>query len=152
MNIITKTEQETFNFAKNFSKKLKSGKVIGLIGDLGAGKTIFSKGIAEGLGYKKNVTSPTFVLMKIYTINNKYIKTICHIDAYRIKTKEDLFNIGATEYFKQKNTITIIEWANNIINILPLNSIIVKIKIENNFRKIKIENNFNPLLNTINTY
>ena len=116
MQHITNSEKETFDFAKSFAKKLKGGEVIGLIGDLGAGKTIFTKGLAAGLGVKQNITSPTFVLMKIYKIRNpkSEIRNLAHLDAYRIKSPQDITAIGAEEYFNRPDTVTIIEWADKI--------------------------------------
>ena len=151
MQKITNSEKETFEFAKTFAKKLKGGEVIGLIGELGAGKTIFTKGMAAGLGIKKNITSPTFVLMKIYQIPNppgraphsgagkSQISNICHIDAYRIKNARDITAIGAEEYFNRPDTVTIVEWADNIKKILPKKTKFVNIKNQDyNTRSINI--------------
>jgi len=113
IKIITNSEQETFDFAKKYAKSLKGGEVIGLAGELGAGKTIFSKGIAAGLGVTKNVASPTFVVMKVYDTQNKKIKTFCHVDAYKI-SDTDVESIGIPEYLNDKNTVCIIEWIENI--------------------------------------
>jgi tRNA threonylcarbamoyladenosine biosynthesis protein TsaE len=127
MKIITNSEKETYNFAKKFAKTLKGSEIIGLIGDLGAGKTIFTKGLGAGLGIKENITSPTFVLMKIYPVkNHKTIKQLCHIDAYRISA-HDIFAIGADDYFNNKYTVSVVEWANNIKDILPVKIINVNI-------------------------
>lgn len=119
MRQITNSEKETFNFAKKFAKRLKGGEIIGLTGDLGAGKTVFAKGLAAGLGVKKNITSPTFVLMKVYQTKYPNIKYLIHIDAYRLKTPQDLIAIGAEEYFNRPDTVTVIEWADKIKKILP---------------------------------
>ncbi|MDO9399510.1 MAG: tRNA (adenosine(37)-N6)-threonylcarbamoyltransferase complex ATPase subunit type 1 TsaE [bacterium] len=140
MKYYTKTAEETLVLAKKFTKELKGGEVIGLIGNLGAGKTLFTKGIATELGIKKNITSPTFVLMKIYQVNeHKQIKFLVHIDAYRIKSANDLTAIGANEYFNQPDTITIIEWADKIKKILPKKTKFIKILINKTDRTI----NFN---------
>jgi len=123
MQTTTKSEKETFNFAKNFAAKFKGGEIIGLIGDLGAGKTIFAKGLAKGLGIKQIVNSPTFVLMKIYNCqNHKTIKNLVHIDAYRIESVKDFIAIGTEEYFNKKDTVIVIEWADKIKKILPKNT------------------------------
>jgi len=74
MEYITASEKETFNLGKTLAKKLKGGEIIGLNGNLGAGKTILAKGIAKGLGIKQNITSPTFILMKIYQVKNRKSK------------------------------------------------------------------------------
>jgi tRNA threonylcarbamoyladenosine biosynthesis protein TsaE len=109
--IITKSEKETFNLAKRFALDLAGGEIIGLVGDLGAGKTIFAKGLAAGLGIKRTVNSPTFVLMKLYKVkNHPTIKQLCHIDAYRSQSLDELINIGVAEYLNKKDTITVIEW------------------------------------------
>ncbi len=116
MKIITKTEKETYNYAKNFARTLEGGEIIGLKGELGAGKTIFTKGLAAGLGIKRNVNSPTFVIMKVYNVDKpqRQIKQLIHIDAYRIGSIDDLVSIGAQEYFEDKQTIVVIEWINKI--------------------------------------
>jgi len=138
MNIITLSEKQTLDLGKKIAKELKGGETIALIGELGAGKTIFTKGIADGLRIKKIITSPTFVLMKVYPIDlkkNNKIKTLCHIDAYRLNSGKDLIDIGINDYLGQKNTVTIIEWADQIEDILPINTIFVKIEVESNGRK-----------------
>lgn len=146
--IITNSEQETFDWAKNFAQGLKGGEIIGLTGDLGAGKTIFTKGLADGLGIKKTVTSPTFVIMKIYEIKNQPargwsasggksdIRYLTHIDAYRLKSEEDIIAIGADEYFGRKDTITIIEWPENIKKVLPKKTIYININYEEENKRI----------------
>ena len=138
MNIITLSEKQTLGLGKKIAKELKGGETIALIGELGAGKTIFTKGIADGLRIKKIITSPTFVLMKVYPIDlkkNNKIKTLCHIDAYRLNSGKDLIDIGINDYLGQKNTVTIIEWADQVEDILPINTIFVKIKVESNGRR-----------------
>lgn len=131
MKITTKSEKQTINLGKNFVLGLKGGEVIGLIGELGAGKTVFIKGLAQGLGIKKIITSPTFVLMKVYKAKG-LIKHFCHVDAYRLKSAKDLIDIGIRDYLNKKNVITVIEWADQVKNILPKDKILVKIKIVKN--------------------
>lgn len=115
-----------------------------LIGDLGAGKTTFIKGAAEGLGVKKTVTSPTFVIMKVYkTAKRGGIKELVHIDTYRGMDISELENIGATEYFGRKDTVCFVEWGASLEEYLKEKRIrFVKIEIENideNKRQITIE-------------
>jgi tRNA threonylcarbamoyladenosine biosynthesis protein TsaE len=117
--IITKSEKETFELGKNFAKKLKGGEVIGLVGNLGAGKTVFTKGLGKGLKIKEVISSPTFVLMKIYKTKNKNIKSLIHIDAYRLQSEKDLEIIGIAEYLNKKDNVIIIEWPEKIKKILP---------------------------------
>ena len=146
MNKITNSEKQTFDLAKKFAKTLKGGEIIGLIGNLGAGKTIFAKGLAAGLGIKQIVNSPTFVLMKVYPIRNpkSEIRNLIHIDAYRIKSEQDIIAIGAEEYFKRQDVITVIEWADKIKKILPKKTkyinININININNKSGNIRIIN------------
>lgn len=138
MQIISSSEQKTRLIAKKFARQLKGGEVIGLIGNLGAGKTVFTKGLAAGLGIKKNLTSPTFVLMKIYsTTKHKQIKFLVHLDAYRIKSSRDLTAIGMNEYTNRPDTVTVIEWADKIKKILPRGTKLISITYKNNSRVIK---------------
>ena len=136
--ITTKSEKQTFSFAKNYAKKLKGGEIIGLIGNLGAGKTIFTKGLAAGLGIKKTITSPTFVIMKIYKTNYPIsnIQYLAHIDAYRIKSAKNLIAIGVEEYFNRPDTITIIEWADRIKKILPKKTSYVNLKVKEKIKRL----------------
>lgn len=136
MKYISHSEDETKNIGKKIAAKLKGGEVLAIQGDLGAGKTILAKGIAKGLGCKKIVNSPTFVLMKIYKIKfqilniklaGKIIKYICHIDAYRINSAKDIEAIGALEYFGKEDTISIVEWPEKIKKILPRDTIWVEL-------------------------
>jgi len=130
MRFISHSEKQTFNLAKKMARQITGGQVIGLIGGLGAGKTVFTKGLAAGLDIKKTITSPTFVLMRIYPVKcYQLIKTFVHIDAYRLKKIENLIAIGAVEYFNRPNTITVIEWADKIKPILPKRTKFVKITI-----------------------
>ncbi len=144
MNMITKNEKGTIDFGKKFSKQLKGGEVILLIGDLGAGKTTFVRGVAQGLGYKKNVTSPTFVIMKVYKVKNKNVKNIVHIDTYRGLDLVDLENIGAMEYFGRNDCVSFVEWGAGLEKFLKKSKFkyfVVKIKsIDENKREIEIKN------------
>lgn len=114
------SEQETYDFAKKFAAALKGGEIIGLVGDLGAGKTVFTKGLAAGLGVKQTIISPTFVIMKVYKANHPKIKHFVHIDAYRLQSAQNLTAIGADEYFNKPDTVMIIEWADLIKEALPI--------------------------------
>ena len=128
--IITESEKQTISLGEKISKNFCGGEVIGLIGELGAGKTVLIKGIAQGLNIKKIITSPTFVLMKIYKIpnNKKQLKTLVHVDAYRLASGNELIDIGIKDWLEKSDTIVVIEWADNIKSILSKNTIIVNIK------------------------
>jgi tRNA threonylcarbamoyladenosine biosynthesis protein TsaE len=132
---VSGSEKDTFNFAKKFARSLKGGKVIGLIGDLGAGKTVFAKGLASGLGIRQKITSPTFVLMRVYPIKKKDIKNLVHIDAYRLKSTADLEAIGAEEYMNDPEAIVLIEWADRVVEIMPKNVTLITIKTDKGEQK-----------------
>jgi len=135
MKIITHSEKETYNFAKDFSNKLNGGEVLLLIGDLGSGKTAFTKGLAKGLKIKNTITSPTFVLMKVYSGK----KQLIHIDAYRLNSGQDLEAIGALDYFGDPEWITVIEWAERVKDVWPKNKVVIEFKVKSDKeREIKI--------------
>ncbi len=112
----TFSEQETIKLGTELSKVFKERDVVVLTGQLGGGKTTFIKGVLEGLGYKGRVLSPSFTLMREYT--GKKL-TVCHVDLYRLNTKNDMFSIGIEDYFEAPKTITMIEWGERIEDMLP---------------------------------
>ena len=112
--IKTKNEAETLNVGKELGANFVGGEVVALYGDLGAGKTIFTKGLAQGLGYKKVITSPTFILMKVYNPDNSKIENFAHVDCYRVDSSEDLYGIGFNDYLGRKDTVMAIEWADKV--------------------------------------
>ena len=123
---------DTQKLGENFSKKIKSGDIILLYGDLGAGKTTFVKGILKGFQFANEVTSPTFSLINEYNADKKVI----HIDCYREKEIERWISIGIEDYFNQSN-IVIIEWPEILENIIPDDSIRIKMNhIDDNKREI----------------
>ncbi len=91
-------------------KKNKNAKIITLSGDLGAGKTTLTKELAKLLGIKKEIVSPTFVIMKKYETKNKNFKYLIHIDAYRLKNGKELNVLGWDEMMQNKENLIIIEW------------------------------------------
>lgn len=134
MWFIAKSEKETITLGKKFAKTLHGGEVVLLIGDLGAGKTTFVKGVAQGLGIRRVITSPTFVLMKVYEVQSSKSKVqkFIHIDTYRGLGIADLENIGALEYFGNKDAVCFVEWG------AGLEKYLMKKKI--NFVKVLIDN------------
>ncbi|MGE6756320.1 tRNA (adenosine(37)-N6)-threonylcarbamoyltransferase complex ATPase subunit type 1 TsaE [Rossellomorea sp. NPDC071047] len=110
--IITTSPEETGQFAEKLAAHLKSGAVLTLEGDLGAGKTTFTKGLAKGLGVTKTVNSPTFTIIKEY----KGRLPLYHMDVYRL---DDSFeDLGFDEYFEGEG-VTVVEWAHLIQDQLP---------------------------------
>ena len=127
--MLSNSPQETKKLGESFGKKLKGGEVIGLIGQLGGGKTVFVQGIAKGLGIKEKITSPSFILMKSYPVKKGKIKNLVHIDCWRIKSENELETIGLEDYLGKKNTVIVIEWADKVKKFLPKNSIIFCFKL-----------------------
>ena len=133
---ISNCEKDTISFAKSLSKSLTPGSVISLFGDLGVGKTHFVKGIAEGLEYKGDVTSPTFNIVNEY-LGGKL--NIYHFDMYRITGWDDLYSTGYFEYI-ENGGVVITEWSENIEGALPADTIKVTItRIDDTKRKIVVE-------------
>ena len=131
--IITKTREETEAFACEYAKTLRAGDVVLLDGDMGAGKTVFSKGVAKGLGIQEEVTSPTYAYM------NDYDGRLFHYDCYRIESVEQAENLGLVDYFDMGG-ICLIEWAQNIAPLLPRKVKRVTIrKISENEREIECD-------------
>ncbi len=116
LSVIIKTvsSEETTLLGRKLAKLLSPGDLVCLIGELGAGKTHFAKGIAIGLGIKDIVTSPTFTLIKEYEGRLPFY----HMDAYRLDGAEDLEDLGYGEYFYGEG-VTLIEWADRIREALP---------------------------------
>ncbi len=134
--MILKSEKQTRAWARKFASGLKGGEVLCLVGDLGSGKTAFTKGLAQGLGVKQIITSPTFVLMKVYEGNLNLV----HIDAYRLSSGEDLKAIGASDYFSDPNYVTVIEWADKVKDVWPKKRIMIWFEVKGkNQREIIIK-------------
>lgn len=122
---------ETKEFAKRLATLLQPKDVIALEGDLGAGKTTFTKGLAEGLNIKKTVNSPTFTIIKEYSGKIP----LYHMDVYRLEDSEE--DLGFDEYF-EGNGVTVIEWAHFIEEQLPDTLLIIQIKLgEDGKRELK---------------
>lgn len=138
---ISHSAGETIEFAQKFAQKLKGGEVIGLIGDLGSGKTTFVKGLAEELRVEENITSPTFVILKNYPakIDQQKIDFV-HIDAYRVESIEDIKSVGIEDYLERQDVVIVVEWAEKIKEMLPKNTIYLNFKhINEDERKIVIK-------------
>lgn len=129
MKLISSSEATTRQLGKKLAQSLKGGEVISLVGELGAGKTAFVKGLAEGLKIKQKITSPTFVVMRVYPVKHPTIARFVHIDAYRVKTAAALTAIGLDDYIKAKDTVVVIEWADLVKKVLP-KKILIKFKFQ----------------------
>jgi tRNA threonylcarbamoyladenosine biosynthesis protein TsaE len=135
MTIITNSERETAEAGRALAGKLNRGSCVALYGDLGAGKTSFVRGLAEGLGLKSRVTSPTF------TIVNEYPGDIplFHFDLYRINNEDELFDIGWDDYLERGGIIAA-EWSENAAHSFPADTVRVSIeKLDGSSRRIVID-------------
>ncbi|MEK7136457.1 MAG: tRNA (adenosine(37)-N6)-threonylcarbamoyltransferase complex ATPase subunit type 1 TsaE [Patescibacteria group bacterium] len=124
MEIITKSLRETKNLAKDIVSQITSSKtatILALFGDLGSGKTSFTQGLAEALGVTETITSPTFVIEKIYDLpaGQNFAKLI-HIDVYRLSSGEELAKLGFADIVSDPNNLIVIEWPELVADILPI--------------------------------
>lgn len=135
LKIITTSIEQTEKLGKKIGSLLKSGDVICLDGDLGAGKTTLTKAIAKGLEVDDYVTSPTFTIVNEY--DGKY--HVNHFDVYRISDIDEMYDIGYEEYIYSES-VSIIEWSSIIKEILPEERIEIYIeRLEENNRKFNIK-------------
>lgn len=139
MIIETRTPEETFELGKKIGEKALTGQIYTLTGDLGVGKTVFTQGVAYGLGITEAISSPTFTIIQVYESGRL---PFYHFDVYRIGDIEEMEEIGYDDYFFGEG-ICLIEWANLIEEILPEKLINVTIEkdLEQGFdyRRITIE-------------
>lgn len=137
----TYSAEETFAIGKRIGEQARPGDVFTLVGDLGVGKTVLTQGVAEGLGIKEPVNSPTFTIVQIYEEGRL---PFYHFDVYRIGDVEEMDEIGYEDYFYGEG-VCLIEWANLIEEILP--DTFHEIRIEKNltkgldYRKVTINEN-----------
>ena len=123
---ISKSEQETIDYAISFAEQLSTPSIILLEGELGAGKTCFARGLCEGLkGDPRQVSSPTFTIVQEYDVANN--RRLVHIDAYRLSGEEELESIGWDELLEDKTAIIAIEWPSRIAKAIPDNVTTVQI-------------------------
>lgn len=135
MDFITHSPEETEKIGEALAKSLQPGTVLAYRGDLGAGKTAFTRGLARGLGCKETVTSPT------YTIVNEYLGgrlPLFHFDMYRLASSDDLWDIGWEDYLDREG-VCAVEWSENVADAME-NAVTVTIeKLGENTRQITIE-------------
>lgn len=138
--LFSNSADETRLLGKELGSKLKKNSIVCFLGDLGAGKTTFIKGLVEGTGYTslEEVNSPTFVYLNIY----KGKQTVYHFDLYRLHNTEEFLSMGFDEFFFAEG-VCCVEWAEKILPLLPAGCLFVKIEHEEkeNSRKITISNN-----------
>lgn len=118
------SEKDTFDFAASLAKNVKPGTVITLNGNLGCGKTVFTKGFGKGLGIEEVINSPTFTILKTYEGGRL---TLNHFDVYRIEDLSEMDEIGYEDCFFGDG-VSLVEWAQNIEELIPKNAIHVTIE------------------------
>lgn len=139
MIVETRSAEETFALGKKIGERARSGDVYTLVGDLGVGKTVFTQGLAEGLGIKEPISSPTFTIVQVYEEGRL---PFYHFDVYRIGDVEEMDEIGFEDYIYGEG-VSLIEWSNLIAEILPEKK--VEITIEKDlaqgfdYRRIRLE-------------
>ena len=132
---ITNSEQDTERLGAELAAKLTGGAVVAMFGDLGAGKTAFVRGMAKGMGLKCRVSSPTF------TIVNEYLgeRSLIHFDMYRLKSAEELFDIGWEDYLS-RGAVCAVEWSENVREAFRGDEVTVTIeKLDEQRRRITVE-------------
>ncbi len=122
--MIVKDINDTKKIAQDFLDKIlkkenKNAIVVGLLGDLGVGKTHFTQAVGKILGIKRKINSPTFVIMKRYILKHKYFKNLLHLDAYRLKNEKELLHLGWEDLIKDPKNLIFIEWPERVKKAMP---------------------------------
>ena len=132
---ITNSSKETKRLGRDFAKVLEKGDVLYLYGDLGSGKTTFVRGLAEGLGVKQRIISPTFIITRNYKSG---VMNFYHIDLYRVENEKDIKGLGLEEIINNPENIVVIEWADKLKSFSPEKRIDIEFSYEKvNTRKIR---------------
>ena len=135
MTFLTNSPEETEQIGEQLAKRLQPGAILAYRGDLGAGKTAFTRGLARGLGYTEPVTSPT------YTIVNEYLGgrlPLFHFDMYRLGSSDELWDIGWEDYL-QRGGICAVEWSENVADAMEDAILITIEKLGEDARQITLE-------------
>jgi tRNA threonylcarbamoyladenosine biosynthesis protein TsaE len=132
---LARSVEETQALGEEIGAALGPGSIVACVGELGAGKTCFLQGVARGLGVTSNVTSPTFVLVNVY----RGRMPVYHLDAYRTDSLAEVLDLGLEEMLEGEG-VTLIEWADKVLPLLPARSIIVRIEgLGDETRRIDVE-------------
>ena len=145
MEFITNSPEETENLGEKLAKILTPGTILAYRGDLGAGKTAFTRGLARGLDCREQVTSPT------YTIVNEYLggkMPLFHFDMYRLTCADDLFDIGWDDYL-ERGGVCAVEWSENVWEAMENPMVVTIEKTGENSRRITIEGGENHAITSL---
>lgn len=123
-SVTTNSENETLALGRKIAPFLKKGDVIVLLGDLGAGKTLFVSGLLDFYNKKDEASSPTFTIVNEYNLKDDL--TLFHFDVYRLESSNEFLAIGGDEFFDKG--ISVIEWGNKILDVLPKDSLFINIE------------------------
>jgi len=132
MRIVTNSETETKELGFDLARKLPSGTIVAFYGDLGAGKTTFTKGLAQGLGISAQVTSPTYTIVNEYETGER---PLIHFDMYRLHSADDLFEIGWEDYL-ERGAILAVEWSERVEEAFPEHTVRVHIEKDGDTRRV----------------
>ena len=116
---ISHSPVETGKIAGELLPLLAAKKIVCLYGELGSGKTTFVQGLAKALGVKKNIPSPTFILIREYPVKKLPITKLIHVDCYRLESEKDIRAVDLKEFWQDEKNLVVIEWAERIKSILP---------------------------------
>lgn len=150
MKVISRNPEETQSIAVEFVRALKErtserATVIAFEGDLGSGKTAFSQFVGEALGVREPVSSPTFLIEKIYELRDAPWQHLIHIDAYRLDHESELLHLGWHDIINRPENLVLIEWAEKVPSILPQDSIRIKMTfIDETTREIEMTEAASP--------
>ena len=118
MSITIKTIDQLKEYAVKIAGELKGGDILGLVGELGAGKTTFTQFLAEALGVERDIKSPTFIIFREYDtgpdVAARGIFKLVHADAYRVEDEDELWSIGFDDIITEPDTVTVIEWSDKL--------------------------------------
>lgn len=130
---VTNSPEQTQQIAKQIANRVKNGGIVCLYGDLGSGKTTFTQGFAKALGITQSVNSPTFLVVRTYTVDSNVLvnQKFYHIDLYRLETENELRDIGLSEIIADNNNIVVIEWSEKLGSFLPKQRIDVHLTYQN---------------------
>ncbi|OGV91542.1 tRNA (adenosine(37)-N6)-threonylcarbamoyltransferase complex ATPase subunit type 1 TsaE [Microgenomates group bacterium RIFCSPLOWO2_01_FULL_46_13] len=138
--VATRTENETEALGRQLAGRIKPGTTVALYGELGSGKTVFTRGFARGLGIAKRIISPTFILLREYQLPQSKGR-LYHLDLYRVRGTEDLRSIDLIELTKEKDSLVVVEWAEKAKKYLPRKRMEISFVMVPEGRKITVKSN-----------
>jgi tRNA threonylcarbamoyladenosine biosynthesis protein TsaE len=136
VNTLAEFESEAIRFAGSLTRNQEGATLVTLRGELGAGKTAFTKAVARALGVEEVVTSPTFVLEKIYLLEGQSFKRLIHIDAYRLEKGNDLAPLGFDRLMQDAENLILLEWPEKVADVLPVPTMKISFTVQDDDSRI----------------